>query len=239
VAYAIWVLEMLFDTHKKEVADHIIEMKPHSLKWYANKAKAFQYGYDLTADSDIYDNSALTDEQVAQSKLVSYAAAMETETGIRLKVSKDFGGDLAPLSASELQAFSEYMARVKDAGVRLMIGSGEPDILRLSLEIYYNPLVLELYDGVLNRIDGTASDVVREGVKNYLKNLPFNGQLVLVYLVDALQAIEGIVIPHIVSAEAQYAQVVTNFGIKYAPDAGYIRLDDESFFVENHVQTVI
>ncbi len=239
VAYALWLLEKYFDTHKAENTDLLNEMKPHSLRWYANATKRFQYGHDLPEDSDKYDNTGLSDQQVEATKIVSYAAALEVGTGIRLQVAKDAGDDLAPLTAGEMVSFTEYMGRIKDAGVRLSIASNEADTLRLGLKIFYNPLVLEVYDGKLNRIDGTATDVVATTVKNYLKNLPFNGTLVLASLVDALQAIEGIVIPHVVKAIGQYAAVVTEIETKYAPDAGYIRLVDGGLTVSYEVQTVI
>jgi hypothetical protein len=214
-------------------------MKPHSLRWYAGIAKQFQYGHDLPADTDQYDNTGLTDEQVASTKMVSYAAALEVGTGIRLRVAKDEGDDLAPLSAPELASFTEYMERIKDAGVRLSVASSPADTLRLALKVFYNPLVLEVYDGKLNRIDGTATDVVAGAVKNYLKNLPFNGTLVLAWLVDALQAVDGIVIPHVVEAIGQYAAVVTRIETVYAPDAGYVRLAGDGLTVSYEVQTVI
>jgi hypothetical protein len=239
VAYAVWLLEKLFDTHKTEISDTIDSLKPHSLRWYANAARRFQYGHDLPEDSDRYDNTGLSDQQVESSKIVSYAAALEVGTGIRLRVARDAGDDLAPLTAGELVSFTGYMERIKDAGVRLSIASSEADTLRLQLKIFYNPLVLEVYDGKLNRIDGAAADVVSATVKNYLKNLPFNGTLALAYLVDALQSVEGIVIPHVVKATGQYAAVITEIETVYAPDAGYVRLSDDGLIISYEAQTVI
>ncbi|MEG2792053.1 MAG: hypothetical protein RSA98_10785, partial [Odoribacter sp.] len=36
VATCIWTLEKLFDRHRQEVTELINELKPHSLRWYAN-----------------------------------------------------------------------------------------------------------------------------------------------------------------------------------------------------------
>ncbi len=47
VAVTAWVLENLFDLHKSEVTSLINEKAPHSLRWYANKAKDFQHGSEL------------------------------------------------------------------------------------------------------------------------------------------------------------------------------------------------
>ena len=41
-------------------------MKPHTLRWWVEKAKRFQKGSTLPDDSCDYDNTDLTDEEVAE-----------------------------------------------------------------------------------------------------------------------------------------------------------------------------
>lgn len=223
VAVSIWALENLFDLHKSEVTTMINEKAPHSLRWYANKARAFQYGSELAYEADYYDNTALTEDQVAEQQIIAFSAVVEQAKGLRLKVARIVENDLNALDAQQLESFSTYMNRIKDAGVTpLIIESLPPDSLKLELVIYYNPLVLGS-DG--SRLDGTNPDPVGNRVREYLKNLPFNGTLVLAYLVDALQQVDGVVIPHIVHAEAKYGELpYTAFDVKYNPDAGYLRI---------------
>lgn len=237
VAACQWTLETLFDLHKAEVTDIIDNMKPHSLRWYANMAKAFQYGYNLVDGEDYYDNTGLTDEQITASKVVAYSAVVEQEKNLRIKVAAVDSGDLAPLPADQKTAFDEYMSRVKDAGVKLVIDSLPADRLILSLDIYYNPLVL---DNNGARLDGTSGEPVPDAIRNYLKNLPFNGYLVLAYLVDALQKVDGVVIPDLTKAEAYYgANIGGAINVKYNPDAGYLRIADEDLSLTFIPQTVI
>lgn len=226
VAVSIWALENLYDLHKAEVTTLINEKAPHSLRWYANKAKAFQYGSELAYEADYYDNSKLTEDQIAEQQIIAFSAVTEQSKGLRLKVARIVDNDLNALSEQQLESFSEYMRRIKDAGVNpLIIESLPPDSLKLEMIIYYNPLVLGS-DG--SRLDGTDADPVGNGVRDYLKNLPFNGTLVLAYLIDALQQIDGIVIPHIEHAEARYGILpYTAFDVKYNPDAGYLRILQE------------
>jgi hypothetical protein len=225
VAVAFWGLEVLFDTVKAEVLELLDNLKPHNTRWYAQKARAFQYGYSLPADTDKYDNSLLTEEQIEDSQIVKYAAVTEGEDGrLRIKVATE-GADLEPLTEPQLEAFSEYMKRIKDAGVRLNINSLPADKLKLGLKIYYDPLIL---NGDGQRIDGTSLTPVKDAVDTFLKNLPFNGVFVLAYLVDALQQVEGIIIPHIVTCETAYgALAFTTVNVQYLPDAGYLRFENE------------
>ena len=51
-AFVIHTLELIFDTHKSEVSQALKQLKPHTARWYRNKALAFQYGFDLLEDSE-------------------------------------------------------------------------------------------------------------------------------------------------------------------------------------------
>lgn len=225
VAVAIWIHEALFDLHRSEVSDIIADMKPHTARWYATKARAFQYGDNLIPDSDQYDNIGRTDDEIAASRIVAHAAVVELERKLLIKVAK-LEDDLAPLDGVELKAFSEYIARIKDAGVQTEIISEPADNLRLDIDIYYNPLVL---DASGQRLDGTGRTPVDDAIRAYLQNMPFNGQLVLAFLTDALQAVDGVVIPHLNSAEYQYGVLdYSAISVIYQPYAGYMRISEDN-----------
>jgi len=221
VASCIWTVEVLFDTLKAEINDIIALMKPHTLRWYAKKAKDFQFGFSLPLDSDTYDNTGFTDDDVAAGKIVVYSAVTEGEDGkLRIKVATQ-GADIQPLTGPQLAPFTEYVGRYKDAGVRVQIDSLPADKLKMGLKIYYDPLILNS-DG--QRIDGADNQPVQNAVKDYLKNLPFNGIFVLAFMTDALRKVEGVVIPHIASCQTAFGALpFTSVDVKYLPDAGYLR----------------
>ncbi|TAN18838.1 MAG: nucleotidyltransferase [Chitinophagaceae bacterium] len=222
VAVCQWTLETLFDQHVSEVTGIIDNLKPHSLRWYANMAKAFQYGYALVADEDYYDNTLLTSDQVTISQIVNYSAVIEQEKNLRIKVATTINSDLAPLNATQLAAFTEYMSQVKDAGVKLVINSESPDSLLLTIRIFYNPLVLDSNGA---RLDGTSSSPVQDAINAYLQNLPFNGWFVVAYLIDALQAVDGVIVPVVDQAQATYGTLpYQSIDVKYNPDSGYLRI---------------
>lgn len=228
VATCQWVLENYFDAHRSEVDQIIANQRPHTLQWYVTKARQFQYGVALPFDSDTYAAPS-TDAAVA---IISYAAAVELPSLVRLKVATLSGGSLSPLSTAQLTAFTAYIQLIKDAGVRMQITSDTPDTLRVQLKIYYDPLVL---DATGARIDGTSASPVRDGVKAFLKNLPFNGLFVVNNLIAALQGVEGVVIGVVVNAEATYAALpYTAIAVEYTPDAGYM-VTDETYLLANAV----
>jgi hypothetical protein len=229
MATVVYVPGMLQDIFKTEVDETIAAMKPHSLRWYAEMAKAFQLGDDLIAESDNYDNTGLTDLQIAAKKIVSYAAVVEQERGVRIKVAKTVGDDLAALADEEFSAFSDYMKKIKDAGVKLLITSGPADNLRLVLRIKYNPLVLNSTGA---RIDGVTMTPVKDAIKTHLKNLPFNGVFSVQKLVDTLQSVEGVNDLKVDKVQTKYgALTYTSVDISVIPDAGYLRIADEDLII--------
>jgi hypothetical protein len=224
VAFAVFTLESIFDLFKIEMDERIKQLKPSSARWYAEKAKAFQYGLALIPESDLYDNTGLTQAQIDAMKIITHAAVVEQDRGIRIKVAKTVGDDLAALTAPELAAFVAYMEAIKPAGIKLRITSTVADDLLTQLRIYYNPLVITDTGA---RIDGTDLEPVKTAFKNYLKNLPFNGLFVPQLMIDQLQKVDGVVIvqPDLWQAR-QGVNPFSNVDVEYVPDAGYLRISD-------------
>ncbi|MDU1893103.1 MAG: hypothetical protein E6767_20695 [Dysgonomonas sp.] len=237
IATAIGILSQLFDLHKQEVTEIIADQKPHSLRWYAWLARQFQYGFNLLPDSDQFDNTGKTDEQIEASKIVTYAACTKGAEGkLLLKVATDNGDDLAPLDETEKEAFTEYINRVQDAGDDLEIISTEADTLKLIYDIYYNPLVINAKG---ERVAGESLTPVPDAIRQYLKNLPFNGELVTAYLTDALQRVDGVVIPHLKAAEWTYGDVTQGIEVKALPYSGYFRVTDDNLEINYIAQSEI
>lgn len=225
MAAVVYIPGMLQDIFKVDIDNTIAAMKPHSLQWYAGMARNFQYGDNLVDETDYYDNTGLTEAQIAAKKIVSYAAVVEQERGVRIKVAKTVGDDLGALVMDELSAFSEYMKDIKDAGVKLQITSGPADSLKLTLRIKYNPLVINSNGA---RIDGVTMTPVKGAIKTHLKNLPFNGVFSVQKLVDVIQAVEGVNDLNVDSVQTKYgALLFTAVDISVIPDAGYLRIADE------------
>lgn len=234
-AVCVWTVEQLFDIHKAEINEEISLKKPHSLRWYVEKAKAFQFGYNLVSENDFYDNTGLTDDQVEASKVVKYAAAVRQKRNngriyLRIKVATIDGADLAPLTAAQLNALREYFDRIADAGVDIEVDSLPADRLKMRLKIFYNPLIIGANG---SRLDGTDNSPVPNAIRNYLMNLPFNGLFVTAHQVDALQAVEGVEIPHVVEASATFGALpLSSVDVEYLPDSGYLRIDDADLEIE-------
>ena len=235
VAYAVFVLETFFDVHKAEVSDIILQQKPHSPTWYRNKATSFQYGFDLFDDTDIFITTGYTEEQIAASKIIKYAAVTESKTESRLIIkvaTEDSSGDLSPIVSAQEDSLIEFFKEAGDAGVNITIINYLPDILRLTLKIYYDPLVLSS-DGVAITGPNGGKKPVEIALKEFMRELPFDGELILASLVDKLQKTEGVKIPHLINAASSWIDSLgityatfENIAVKKIPVSGYFKIEN-------------
>lgn len=224
VAVAINLHEQIVDGVFAEIKQYIAAMKPHTTRWYATMGKNFMFGYSLPVDTDKYDTTGLTDEEIEAAKIVKYIAVIEGNRSLLIKIAKDVAGEITVFNTLEQEAFTEYIKRIKDAGIQIDIRSEEPDDIKLKYKIYYDPLILD-FEG--KRLDFTNDTPCLETLKNYLKNLPFNGLFVIEHLTDALQKTEGVVVPSVVNVYSKYALLDWQLiEAPYLPYAGYMRVSD-------------
>lgn len=231
IAYAIYTLEVLFDTHKAETDSALSLLKPHTQRWYRQKSLAFQYGYALVVDADYYNNAGIDDNLIEESKVIKYAAVTEatTESRVIIKIATENGGVLSPITNMQKQSFDAYIAEIKDAGVNVSVINFLPDRLFLTMRIFYDPLVIDAQGNSI--IDGGKP--VEDAINEYLKTLPFDGQLVLAHLIDALQNVPGVKIPHIDYAASSWINTEINdygnpqtINVKVTPESGYFQVVD-------------
>lgn len=228
MAAAIYLHEQLFDVHRTEVDNTIAQMKPHTLRWYVNKVKAFRLGQALIDGTDQYDDTGLTDEDIEQRQVVHYASATEAEGTVYIKVATNGTDSKQPLNTDQLNGLKQYVAEVKDAGVRVDIINEPAGKLRLAVDIYYNPMLLN--SAGIHLANGNKP--VEEAIRQYIENLPFNGEYRNSALIDKLQAVDGVVIPELLSAEESYdGDNYTNIHAKAIPYSGYYIYENDNITI--------
>lgn len=231
VSFSIYTLEKLFDLHAADVDHKLNLLKPHSKLWYREKALAFQLGFALVTDADYYDNSLVDPQVVEDSKIIKYSAVTESEVDstIIIKIAAEANGRLQPITVLQKESFDEYISEIKDAGVDITIINFLPDRLYLTLRIFRDPLVIDANGNSIL----SGGKPVEEALKTYLKNLPFDGELVLAHLTDRLQEVPGVVIPQIDAALSSWIDEDTNgygnpesINVRKIPVSGYFEIVD-------------
>lgn len=236
LSFSFWSIEKLWDIFRIEITNLIAASKPFQLKWYIETALAYQQGYGLTPMLE-YDNTGLTAEQIAASKIIAKVAFEKVVINghgvLRCKVVKEVGDELEKLTPVELQGFNAYINTKTGFGLPVISISRDHDTLVLNMKIWYDPLVI---NALGQRRDGTDNAPIITAIKAYLKSLEFNGELVLTHLVDHLQKVEGVKIPKVIEASSNMAGLTSDQSIQsnYAGDieetrvafSGWMRIDE-------------
>lgn len=227
VATAIWLHESAWDSFRVQILSDVANQKPHTLRWYRGKALSYQVGGVLKDGLDVYDNTGLTDTQISTAKIIKYASASENNGTVVVKVAKDAAGVITAPTVPELAGVTAYFQDIKDAGVTLVVRGVAADRLKIAADIYYDANVLAA-DG--SRLDGASATPVLDGIKAFISNLPFDGRFVKAHLVDALQGIEGVVVPEIRSCEARRNDDPSYSGVDifYETYSGFMKVYDNA-----------
>ena len=224
---ALYNHELIFDEHKNEVNTIVTNKTPHRPSWYADRALLFQFGHSLVSGTDYYDNSGFTEEQIEVSRVVKFSAAIQSrdKSILFLKVATNSGGSRVPLPANQLEALKAYFEEISDAGVYIEFINDPADDMKLSLDIYYDALIL---DNTGSRLDGSAVTPVQDAIRNYLANLPFNGSYTNQGLIDVLQNVDGVEIAELKYAASRYGAYTefTEINAREIAHAGYYKVTD-------------
>lgn len=213
-AYISWMLHSIWTIYEQRLKTAALAAIPHTAYWYSLKAKEFQLGDNLDATEGIVVYPVID----VLKQIVTASAVKEINGSLVLKVAKGTT-TLEPLSTSELAAFQGYINAVRDAGVNILIVSQNPDLLKVEIAIYYNPIIPI----------ATLTANVEAAVNSYINNLPFDGVFRRTKLIDAIQIVEGVVDVKITVCEASTNYIVTpNFvpiDVFYETVAGYMNID--------------
>jgi hypothetical protein len=208
-------LEDLYDAFKMEVLQIAATAQVANLAWYQSEILKLQLGDSLIFLNKRYQYATIDEAK----KIVKRCVVIEDSNGrLTVKVAKLNGVNLLPLSISEQQALVSYIKKIRVAGTRFVLISTNGDILKLTLSVYFDPIILQT----------TVQENVELAINNYIKNLPFNGEFLITHLVDNIQKVEGVkdvVIGNIASkyvASETYQNIVRS----NVPIGGYYRISD-------------
>jgi hypothetical protein len=222
-SFAIWLHEGIFETHKIEIEELIALNKIHTVKWYREKVLAFQFGQALDGESDLYNNAGIDMAVINARKIIKQASVSPVAGELRIKVATEVLGELQQITPDQYNALKQYLDLVTDAGTIIRLISRPADQMKATIDIYFDPLVL---DGYGQRLDGTDDAPVQKAISSFLRNLEFNGEFIKTKLTDFVQTVEGVEMP-------VFKEIYTKFGAydyvlideTYIADGGYMVLD--------------
>lgn len=246
VAFVIWVQYQFFELFKGEVDEQLRNQKIFRNLWYRKKALEYRHGHPLVEVDDdlVYLDDGYTEEEIAEALVVKRAAVIELELNLQtflfVKCATEVDGQLAKLPDAQKQGIIDYFKRIKTSGTKLEVFSERPDDLRLTIDFFYDPLLLTETG---SRIDGTDNEPVQNAVREYLKNLRFNGEFSISELEDILQGLSGCSNreAYITSAASNFQNPENYENIEniVVANSGYMEITDANLTINFEAKTVI
>jgi hypothetical protein len=225
VAFAVHILERIFDTKQEVLSRHAEDLRPHTKQWYVSKLKAFQLGHSLNSDGkyDVVDEAA---------QIIKYCSLRIRGGELYFLIANENDNAPVPIrDSTELTSIRNYAERVFDAGVHFKLFSNDADTFRCRLLINYDPLVLDT-EG--KRLDGTNDTPVLDAINGYFKSFPFDSEFSRMALIDAVQGVEGVRVAEPLSATAKpdiAGSTFVNIESTYIANAGYMMFDKQNSII--------
>lgn len=221
-AVVVWSLESLYDRLRTEINHAIDTSRPGTVPWYYSQVLAYQHGDALSWD-DVNFRYIYTD--IDESKqIIRRCAIQEGENVLYFKVSK-LDANMLPvaLSTAELTAFRQWLNKVKFAGIRVFVSSKNADLVKPSLTVYYNRLVMKS-DGSLIA-DGTTP--VPDVLADYLAGIDYGGYINKTRLIDAVQSATGVrdVVLTQLQVQPEGSDTINVTGQNFYAESGAFKLD--------------
>lgn len=242
VAFMILNFQEALRLHMTEIDEKIASQKVPNEKWYRERALSFQYGFELDPFSYIgaflptYKDGngniiKATEQEIEDSKIIKYASVTANISGNGVKkISMKIAGENMDevVSDEKALAFMSYIERIQATGDNIVVVNFLPDILLLKYRICFDPLIL--------RPDGmsilTAEYPVKIAIQNFLKNLPFNGELSVEALEDVIQKVNGVTDLQKLEVSSKWIEPGTGYGlfqpieISRIPKSGRFKIED-------------
>lgn len=215
-AQIIYYFEVLQDAFKAEVQAIIDTNQYGTLGWWYNQAKAYQHGDLLLFLNNIYKYPVVD----ATKQIIKYCSVTDNGAKVQIKVAKQAGNEPVVLTADELNGVVDYVNDIRPAGTQVTVQSLAADLVKLRLNVYYNA----------NGSIALIAPAVELAITNYLANIQFDGIFYINKLIDAIQAVPGVINDQVEVLEAAAqgsGDPYTPFTSRYSAKSGYFKIDPD------------
>ena len=202
MAFAVWVLEKLFDAHREDVDNMLGDRLPHTTRWYRNLVLSFQPAW-------------------AGEPIVKHCSVDDRGSRVKIKIAGGEAGAREPVSEAAYNAVVSYLAEEKDAGLKIDVVNEDSCRMSAHLVVWYDPIELV-----------PADKPVEAALREYVSSLDFDGLLSRNGIVEALRMVPGVKMVKIESLKTRYANNAwLDFGNQERSESGYWSIADADMTV--------
>lgn len=222
----VWIFAFVIWNIEKAVKQNALNSRPQNLPNFRDAVLNYHDGLDLVWKDGafMYDLTGVTDAE--ERKIIDRCAVLESNDGeLVVKIAKDNAGELEPVTTAEQTRIIEYLRQIKVPGVKIRLINENADLLKASLTVYVDPLIIDLDTGKQLNVTGDVFPV-EDAIDNYLANLEFNGAFVKNYFIETIQNAEGINLCVADLLEWKFAAFpYTSLGEYKVPESGYFKVE--------------
>jgi hypothetical protein len=192
VAFVIWQRE----SYEEDIRNLILQIFIGTVPWYGALVKAFEYNGQ---------------------NIIKYVSIVEQFPYLMFKVNtEDFG--VIGAESDEMVALKSYIHENKVAGTYIIIESRQPDDVLPTLTVVIDAQKYNSQGQLLS--DGSSP--VEEAIDAYLEGVQYDGTIYKTKLVDAVQAVEGVLDVSLtgLTVERERGEIVTVTGMNYSSYGG-------------------
>ena len=216
-ATIIYYFETVMDLFKADVQTLLNNNIYGTNIWWLTQLYNFQFGDTLAFINNVFQYAIID----ATKQIVKFASITTINSVLQIKVAGSNGGSPSALTQTQLNGVISYCNQIQPAGIRFAVQSLSADSLNLTANIYYDASA-DL---------AVIQPAVEAAINNFLtaKNTTnFNGVLYINSLIDAIQAVQGLVgnkvdIANIAAKNGTNPYV--QFSSSYQPQSGYFIID--------------
>ncbi|WP_264520398.1 hypothetical protein [Flavobacterium sp. N1994] len=190
----IWIFSFSLWLHEKVVSSNAAKTRPQNIPNYQSMVMSYIDGCPIIwANNQFqFDTTGLTSAEVASRMIIKRCAVLTTSRGILVKIATESGATTAPVTNDQAIAILYYINKNTQPGVNVTLINKAPDQIKLTIDVYIDPLIIEISTG---KLKNTTEEIypVKDAIKEYLRNLEFNGALSKSKLEDYIQKAAGVV----------------------------------------------
>lgn len=231
--------EQIQDVFKSELLEQASKLPIGTTKWYAQKALDYQEGYSLFYNRN---NGGFEYQVVDETAKINKVSSCVSEGGnIVIKVAKDNGsGSLTNLTEPQIVQVYNYFQTIKVVGPLLKVLSLSPDLMRLNIKIKVdNTKINNLGQSVTSITTYPIEDAINLHIGSFSLQT-FGSELTLLSIIDAIQAVDGVLNVKVNECKAKsagdvvFTDVLANELNTYYSIAGYLTIDP-SYTLRNNI----
>lgn len=182
----VFSFEAILDVFSVDISKVINNRINGTPTYYINALKQYQKGDEILVREDGlafgYAETDSTKQIVTQASYMESHSDVNLDNKLILKVATGDKGSLHAIDIEELTMIQAYINKIKFAGTRIEVTSGEGDVLVPQVSVYYDGAVME----------SVVYDLIEEQLNVFMQDIKFDSTIYVSDIIAAIRSAEHV-----------------------------------------------